>query len=248
MSFGEHVEELRRRLLWGLGTVALIFLVAWLVFPTELQGLFLRPHFSAVDALARHDPPIPVERRLALHSPLEEVFYTLKVATLAAMILGLPVFLYHMWSFVAAGLYRHERRVVLSYLPWSLALAFVGMAFGYFVLIPLVLEYLYSRPEPALFLQAYRLDYYFSLFLLLTVALALVFQLPLIMLGLEGSGLVGLDAFRRYRRHFILIAFVLGAVVTPPDPVSQILMATPSILLYEVGVLLLRLRRLRSAS
>lgn len=248
MSFGEHVEELRRRLLWGLGTVAVIFMVAWLVFPTELQGLFLQPHFRAVDALAHHDPPIPVERRLALHSPLEEVFYTLKVSTLAALILGLPVFLYHLWSFVAAGLYRHERRAILRYLPWSLALAFTGMAFGYFVLIPLVLEYLYARPMPELFLQAYRLDYYFSLFLLLTVALALVFQLPLIMMGLDGAGLVGLDTFRRYRRHFVLVAFVIGAVVTPPDPVSQILMAMPSIVLYEVGILSLRLRRLRAAS
>jgi sec-independent protein translocase protein TatC len=96
--------------------------------------------------------------------------------------------------------------------------------------------------NPDLMVQAYRLSDYFSIFMMFTIALALVFQLPLIMLGLGAAGLVDAATLSKYRRHFILGAFVVGAMVTPPDPFSQALMATPTILLYELGILLVRFK------
>jgi sec-independent protein translocase protein TatC len=119
------------------------------------------------------------------------------------------------------------------------------MSFGYLALIPLMLEYLYSMPDQAYFVQAYRLEYYFSLFLLLTVALAAIFQLPVLMMGLHAVGIGSVAVYSKYRRHFIVGAFIVAAVLTPPEPVSQVLMAVPTVLLFELGLLVLRVRERR---
>jgi sec-independent protein translocase protein TatC len=114
-----------------------------------------------------------------------------------------------------------------------------GIAFGYFFMVPMILEFLYAIPDPDLMVQAYRLQDYFSIFLMFTFALALIFQLPIVMLGVGSLGLVTPKFFRKYRRHFILVAFVVGAMLTPPEPFSQLLMATPTVLLYELGIILM---------
>lgn len=242
MSFAEHLDELRRRLMRSLLVVGGVFCLGWLVFPEQVEVFFLQPHFQAVERLAAHDPPVVFERRLLVQSPLEEIFYLVKASLLLALIVGFPFVLHQVWAFVAAGLYRHERRAVMRFVPWSIALALLGIAFGYFGLIPLMLEYLYSMPDQEYFAQAYRLEYYFSLFLLLTVALAAIFQLPVLMLGLHAAGIGEAKFYARYRRHFIVGAFVVAAVLTPPEPVSQVLMAAPTILLFEIGLLAVRAR------
>lgn len=246
MSFAEHLDELRRRLFRSVAFVGVVFCLGWLVFPQQVEVFFLRPHFQAVDRLAHHDPPVLFERRLAVQSPMEEIFYLVKASLLVAIVIGFPVVLHQLWAFVAAGLYPHERRAVMRFVPWSIALAFAGIAFGYLALIPLMLEYLYSMPDQDWFVQAYRLEYYFSIFLLLTVALAAIFQLPVIMLGLHAAGIGDAKFYSKYRRHFIVGAFVVAAILTPPEPVSQVLMALPAILLFEVGLLVLRVRERRA--
>lgn len=245
MSFAEHLEELRKRLFRSVAVVAVVFGLAWLVFPHQVEVFFMRPHFQAADRLALHDPPVVIERRLMVQSPLEEVFYLVKASLLVAVVVGFPFVLYQLWAFVAAGLYRHERRAVMRFVPWSIALGLAGMAFGYLGLIPLMLEYLYSMPDQNYFVQAYRLEYYFSLFLLLTVALAAIFQLPVLMLGLHTVGIGSVAMYSKYRRHFIVAAFIVAAVLTPPEPVSQVLMALPTVLLFEFGLLALRARERR---
>lgn len=240
MSFSEHLEELRRRLMRSVLVVAVLFGLGWFVFPAYLEAFFLKPHFWAVDRLAALDPPILFERRLMVLSALEQILYRAKVAILAALIVGFPYVLYQLWSFIASGLFKHERRAVMRFVPWSLVLAIVGMSFGYLVMVPFVLEYLYSVPDQAMFLQSYRLESYFSLFLLLTLSLAAIFQLPLIMLGLSAAGITNAAFYAKYRRHWIVLAFIFAGVVTPPEPVSQLLMAFPMLLLYEIGVLAIR--------
>ncbi len=236
MSFAEHLDELRRRLFRGLLVLALLFLVGWFGFPDQLEALFVRPHEQARAALENYDPPVEVGA-LVVHGPLEPIFYTIKVSLVAALLVGFPYLLYQLWSFVAAGLYKKEKRTVLSYLPWSIVAALAGILFGYLFFYPTILEHLYSaRGEQ--FEAGYRLQYYFSLFLMFTAALALIFQLPLLLMGLGSVGLVNAPFLRKYRRHFILAAFVLGAMLTPPEPFSQILMAAPTVLLFELGVLL----------
>jgi len=246
MSFAEHLEELRKRLFRSLLVVGVVFGLGWLAFPKQVEVFFMQPHLQAVDRLASHDPPVVIERRLMVQSPLEEVFYLVKASLLLAVVVGFPFVLYQLWAFVAAGLYKHEKRAVMRFVPWSIMLALTGMAFGYLGLIPLMLEYLYSMPDQSYFVQAYRLEYYFSLFLLLTVALAAIFQLPVLMLGLHTAGIGSVAMYSKYRRHFIVAAFVISAILTPPEPVSQVLMAFPTILLFEVGLTALRLRERRA--
>ena len=242
MSFGEHLEELRKRLFRSLLVVGGVFCLGWLAFPQQVEIFFMQPHLQAVDRLATHEPPVSIERRLMVQSPLEEIFYLVKASLLLAVVIGFPFVRYQVWAFIAAGLYAHERRAVMRFVPWSIALGLIGMAFGYLLMIPLMLEYLYSMPDQAYFVQAYRLEYYFSLFLLLTVALAAIFQLPVIMIGLHTVGIGSVAIYSKYRRHFIVAAFIVAAILTPPEPVSQVLMALPMILLFELGLLVLRMR------
>lgn len=253
MSFSEHLEELRKRLMRSVIVLAVLFGLGWFVFPAQLEAFFLQPHFWAVDRLAALDPPILFERRLMVLSAVEQILYRAKVALLAAMILGFPFVLHQVWSFIAVGLFKHERKAVMGFVPWSLLLAIAGMTFGYLVLVPSMLEYLYSIPDQTLYFQSYRLESYFSLFMLLTLALAAIFQLPLIMLGLSAAGLTSASFFRKYRRHWIVLAFIFAGVVTPsPDPLSQLLMAVPMLLLYEIGLLAIvlteRRKKRRAAS
>lgn len=247
MSFGDHLEELRKRVMWSAIVVFALFLIGWMGFGDQLKIFFIHPHLQAIDALAAQDPPMVVERRLQILSPLEDIFYTLKVSLLTASIFGLPFVLFQIWSFIAAGLLKKEKSAVMKFLPWSLIFAAIGIIFGYVFMIPTILQYLYAMPDQEFFNQGYRLSDYFSLFLMFTVALALIFQLPIMMSGLSAAGLASAKFFRKYRRHFILLAFVVGAMLTPPEPFSQILMAAPTVLLYELGIHLVALRERRQS-
>lgn len=247
MSFAEHLDELRRRLVRAAIVIGVVFALGWFVFPSQLEAFFMQPHLWAVDRIARFDPPVVMERRLAVLSPLELIFYRVKTSLLVAVIFGLPVLLWQLWAFVSAGLHAHEKRAVMRFVPWSLLLALAGMAFGYLAVIPLVLEYLYAMPDQGLFVQSYRLESYFSLFLLFTVALAAIFQMPLLMLGLHAAGIGSAAFYAKYRRHFIVFAFIFAGVVTPPDPFSQSLIAVPMLLLYELGILGMRFQARRKA-
>jgi sec-independent protein translocase protein TatC len=150
-----------------------------------------------------------------------------------------------MWRFIAAGLYLHERRVVGRTIPISLLLFVAGGVFGYFVMVPYGLYFLATAfpPEKLEFLP--RLSEYLSFLSLLTLALGLVFQLPLLMYVLVRIDLVEREAFRKYRRYFIVGAFIVAALLTPPDPFTQLLLAGPMIVLYEVGLLWTRFAQKR---
>ncbi|MAW62038.1 MAG: twin-arginine translocase subunit TatC [Planctomycetes bacterium] len=242
MTFGEHLDELRSRMFRALAVVGVVFFGGWIFFQDQLIWLFMRPHRSAVESLASADPPVQVPKQLAVLSPLEDLFFTLKASLLVAVVLGLPFLIFQIWAFVSAGLHLHERKAVRRYLPWSFLLSIGGLCFCYFVFFPLVLEFLYARLDQTAFVANYSLKYYFGLYLMFTFALVMVFQLPVLMSGLGAAGVVDAAFLRKYRRHFILIAFVLGAMLTPPEPFSQFLMAMPTVLLYELGVLLVAAR------
>jgi len=245
MSFGDHLDELRKRVMWSLLVLFALFIVGWMGFGDQLKLFFIHPHLQAIDALAQADPPIEIERRLQILSPLEDIFYTLKVSLLSASLVGFPFLLYQLWAFISSGLVKKEKLAVMRFLPWSVIFAMVGMVFGYVFMIPMILQYLYAMPDQAFFNQGYRLSDYFSLFLMFTFALAVIFQLPILMLGLSTAGICSAKFFRKYRRHFILVAFIVGALLTPPEPFSQVMMATPTILLYELGIRLVAIREKR---
>lgn len=238
MSFGGHLDELRKRLFKALGAIAFMFLGGWSFFADQLTWVFMQPHFRAVQGLLEADPPIEVNPRLTVLSPLEDLFFQLKASLMVSLLIGFPYLVWQIWCFVSVGLHDHERKPIRKFLPWALILAFGGIGFCYFIFFPTILEFLYGRLNADYFQEGYRLKDYFGLYLMFTFALALIFQLPMILAALGAAGVVTAKTLRKYRRHFILCAFVIGAMLTPPEPFSQFMMAVPTIVLFEFGVLL----------
>lgn len=166
----------------------------------------------------------------------EQFFSYLKVVMIFGLFLASPLVLYQMWRFVGAGLYKHEQRVFLTFVPFSFMLFLTGLLFGYFVLVPVGLSFLSSYGDPDLVSPMLNLSAYLSLFFTLTLVLGLIFQVPLLMFFLCRTGMVSPAFFAKYRRQAILIGVIMGAVLTPPDPYTQLMMAVPLIVLYEIGI------------
>ncbi len=171
----------------------------------------------------------------------EQFFTYMKIAFIAGIFFANPFILYHLWRFIGAGLYRHEQRIALLFVPFSAVLFVAGCLFGYFLLIPLGLSYLGSYGDPELVDTMLSIGSYLSLFLTLTLLLGLVFQVPLVMFFLARAGLVLPETFVRARRIQILGTFIVAAVLTPPDPFTQSMLAVPVILLYELGIIASRI-------
>ncbi len=247
MSFGAHLDELRKRLFKALGAIAFMFLGGWTFLADWLTRVFMQPHTRAVEGLKNADPPVEVNPKLIVLNPLEDLFFQLKASLMVSLLLGFPYLIWQIWGFVSVGLHEHERKPLKKFLPWSLVLALGGISFCYFIFFPTILEFLYGRLNTSFFEDGYRLKDYFGLYLMFTFALALIFQLPLILAGLGAAGVVDAKFLRKYRRHFILCAFIVGAVLTPPEPFSQFMMAVPTILLFEFGVLLVAFQDRRRA-
>lgn len=248
MSFGAHLDELRKRLFKALGAIAVMFLGGWSFLSDQLTWVFMQPHHRAVNGLLEADPPIEVNPKLIVLSPLEDLFFQLKASLMVSLLIGFPYLVWQIWCFVSVGLHEHERKPLRRMLPWALVMALGGMAFCYFIFFPTVLEFLYGRLNTSYFEDGYQLKAYFGLYLMFTFALALIFQLPLLLSGLGAAGVVTAATLRKYRRHFILGAFVVGAMLTPPEPFSQFMMAVPTVLLFEFGVLLVAFQDRRRAA
>jgi Tat protein translocase TatC len=233
MTIGEHLEELRRRLILGLVAVAVAFFACWF-YREELLAIAKRPHATAMARLGI----LGESAELKVFTYLEAFYCFFKICGIAALLLGGPVLLWQMWRFVSAGLYEKERRLVRRIFPFSVGLFAAGALFGFYVLIPTALIYL-AGIVPSSVGRSYRLTDYLTIVFFLTFALGLFFQLPLGMLVLSRVGLISAPAYRRQRKWFVLFAFVAAALATPgPDPVSQVLLAVPMVLLYELGILL----------
>lgn len=151
------------------------------------------------------------------------------------MLLASPVIFSQIWRFVAPGLYRHEKRVILPFSLLSAALFLGGAAFGYFVVFPPAFRFLmgyttsYLSPLPTV-------SEYFALCLRLLIAFGIIFEMPIFMVLLAKLGLVDVAFLRKQRRYAVIVAFIIGAILTPPDVASQLLMAGPLVILYEVSI------------
>ena len=263
MSLGEHLDELRTRLIRGVAAVAVAFVICW-AFQTPLIEFAKRPHYMAMDWL-QGDWVEEMEKRLEANPEAErtEYFLTndpedrrikgfnrdlqliktgegfmfrLKICLYLALIIGAPVLLWQMWGFIAAGLYDKEKRGIQLYFPISLVAFLVGTSFGYFVMVPYAIYFL-NQGSFEIGFPTFSADAYLKFFASLCLALGIVFQLPLVMTFLARAGVVEPAAMARVRGHFIVGAFVFSAVLTPPDPFTQAMMGIPVICLYEVGIL-----------
>ena len=231
LSLRDHLQELRRRLL--------ISVIALLV-GTVVAFAFWEP---AVEILKRPAQEINDGQgvKLIATQVTETLTTSFKLSMVGGAVLAFPVILYQIVRFIAPGLTGSERRTLLLFMPGAL-LAFVsGVAFGYFVLTPQALPFLLTFGE-GLVEPLVRISSLVDVMIRLLFWMGIVFETPLVMLLLAQLGIVNARAFSRFRRFWLVIAFVLAAVITPTfDPVNQILVAVPLLALYEVGVLLARL-------
>ncbi|MEW6071914.1 MAG: twin-arginine translocase subunit TatC [Planctomycetota bacterium] len=264
MTLGEHLAELRSRLIKGLLAVLVAFVAAW-CFRGDLGRVIARPYMQAMGMLetalvaqaeqllgAHPDWPRtryfesddPADKRLREFrkqmqaiGPGEMFLYPLKICLYFALFFGAPVLLWQMWQFVAAGLYPREKRAVRRYFPLSLVMFVGGVLFGYCFLVPYGIYFLNNEADLEVALPTITLEYYLSFLRTLCLALGVVFQLPLLMSFLGGAGLVQPATMAKYRGHFVIAAFVIAAVITPgADPISQLLVAVPLVVLYEIGI------------
>ena len=226
----EHLEELRRRLFWVLG--------AWAAC-AALAGYWAKDVFEvlmgpAVDAVRERGHTL-----IAIAPP--ELFFTyVKSALLAGFMVSLPITLYQLWAFVAPGLYPRERHFALPFVAATTLLFLAGCVFGYFVAFPFVFEYFLAL-EADYVTTSWTTKNIFGFMARLYIAFGVAFQLPVAMFFLSVAGIVTPATLARGRRYAFVAMFVVGAILTPPDVVSQILLAMPLMILYESGILISRL-------
>lgn len=275
MTLGEHLEELRTRLVRSAIALVVAFFGCW-VFHEQLGEIALRPLNRAVvwlnadlvelyeqkiakdPSLERSDfflSDLPTDHRLRTpilmpraDSAGSAFLFYMRVCLYFGFFLSGSYILWQMWQFVAAGLYTHERKLVYRYFPASVGLFFGGILFGYFVMVPYA-QYFLAQIGMEHFTFSPRVEEYFSFLKALSLALGIVFQLPIVMYALARLDLVEPSFYRKYRGHFIVLILVLAAVLTPPDPYTQLMMGLPMWLLYELGIVLAKLaqRQARSA-
>lgn len=225
-----HLIELRSRLLRAVGTMLVVFI-----------ALFLYPGASVIyDLLAAPMlASLPEGTRMIATGVITPFMVPVKVTMMAAFVVSLPVVLYQVWAFVAPGLYRHEQRLALPLIISSSLLFLAGMAFCYFVVFKTVFSFIASfAPEsitPAPDIEAY-LGFVMTMFL----AFGITFEVPVAVILLVRMRIVTIAQLQQSRGYVIVGAFIIAAVVTPPDVVSQFLLAVPLCILYEVGILLAR--------
>ncbi|GGA84833.1 Sec-independent protein translocase protein TatC [Brucella endophytica] len=237
----EHLIELRRRLIWAILAFFLAFILCFSL-AKHLFNLLVLPYQWAI-AWAGMDAS---KAELIYTAPQEFFFTQVKVAMFGGVVLAFPVIASQIYKFVAPGLYRHERAAFLPFLIASPVLFLMGGALVYFFFTPMVMWFFLAMQqtggngEVQISLLP-KVSEYLSLIMTLIFAFGLVFQLPVVTSLLARAGLVSAQALRDKRKYAIVIAFVVAAVLTPPDPASQIGLALPTILLYEISIWMARL-------
>jgi sec-independent protein translocase protein TatC len=227
----DHLEELRRRILWSL----LALVVGTVV------GFVLVTRFDALELLIRPVQPWLSGGRLKYFSPADPFMVALRLAVAVGVVLALPIVLGQFWAFVSPILLPDERRAVLSSVFLGVGLFLGGMALAYFGVLPLTLRF-FSTFEPESMRQNLTVGAFLGYTLKLVLGFGLAFETPVIMLVLGELGIVTSEMLVRVRRFAIVIIFVVGALLTPPDVFSQILMAGPLLVLYELSIFLVRRR------
>jgi sec-independent protein translocase protein TatC len=238
MSLLEHLEELRKRLLWSILALAVAFLPCW---------SFHEQIFRFLQAPLKKDFP---DLKLSFLGFTDPFILYFKVAALAALFVASPFVLYQIWAFVAPGLYRRERKLALPFVFFTTVFFLAGGAFGYYVAFPFAARFLLGIGEQ--FQAVITIEKYFGFLLTVLLGLGLMFELPIFILLLSLIGVVTPRFLLHYFRHAVVVIFIVAAIITPtPDVVNLCIMAVPAVGLYVLGIgaafLAQRFRRQRRA-
>ncbi len=224
--FVQHLMELRDRLVKAAIAVGIAMAVLALYpGPAALYDFLAQPLIAS----------LPEGGKLIATSVISPFLVPLKIMLMTAFLIALPVVLWQMWAFVAPGLYSHEKKLVLPLVVSSTVLFFIGVAFCYFFVFGQVFKFIQSFAPKSIAatpdIEAY-LDFVLSMFL----AFGLAFEVPIVVVVLARMGIVSIEKLKAFRSYFIVLAFVIAAIVTPPDVVSQLALAIPMCILYEIGI------------
>jgi len=228
-----HLVELRSRLIKTMIMITLLFVIFYL-FADNIYNFLVQPYANAVEG---------EEGRRLIFTALHETFFTyIRVALFAALFISLPFLLIQLWIFVAPGLYKNEKNVVVPYLLATPILFILGSALVYYLIMPLAIKFFLSFESiggnGALPIQLEaKVSEYLSLIMRLILAFGLCFQLPVALTLMARVGLVSSEGLKKNRKYVIVGIFAIAAILTPPDPISQIGLGIPILLLYELSII-----------
>ena len=228
-SFLSHLFELRDRVIKS-GLAIIVVFIGLVYWAPDIFHLFAQPLLKA----------LPVGGKMIVTDVTGSFFVPMKVTMLVAFIIALPLVMYQLWAFIAPGLYLHERKLIMPLVVSSYSLFIIGMAFAYFLVFPTVFKFMASYNAPLGAEMSTDIDNYLSFAMTTFLAFGITFEVPVVVVVLVRMGMVPLAKLKEIRPYVIVGAFVISAIVTPPDVLSQLLLAVPMTLLYELGLLVAR--------
>ncbi len=228
-NFFTHLVELRDRIIKASISVIVLFL-GMVYWAPDIFQLLARPLLDV----------LPKGAHMIVTDVTGSFFVPIKVTLMAAFVLALPVVIYQVWAFVAPGLYQHEKKLVIPLVVSTYTLFLIGMAFAYLLVFPTVFSFMVSYNEPLGADMSTDIDKYLSFAMTTFIAFGFTFEVPVVVVVLVRLGMVKLAKLKEIRPYITVGAFVVAAVVTPPDVLSQLLLAIPLCVLYELGLLIAR--------
>jgi len=227
-TFLSHLFELRDRLVRSLVALGLVFLPTFF-FAADLYDLLAMPMMRT----------LPEGSKMIATGVITPFFIPMKIALMVSFLVALPYILYQAWAFVAPGLYAHEKRLVVPLIVSSTLLFFLGMLFCYFIVFQTVFSFI-AQFAPKSITVAPDIEAYFNFVLGMFMAFGITFETPVVVVVLVMTGMISVEKLKEIRSFVIVGAFVVAAIVTPPDVVSQLMLAIPLCVLYEVGIFFAR--------
>ena len=229
-TFISHLVELRDRIIRA-GIAVIVVFVGLVYWAPDIFRLLARPLMQN----------LPRDGKMIVTDVTGSFFVPMKVTMLVAFVIALPFVLYQIWAFVAPGLYQHEKKLVVPLVASSYTLFLCGMAFAYFVVFPTIFRVMAHYNAPLGAEMTTDIDNYLSFVLTMFIAFGVTFEVPIIVVLLVRMGVVTVKKLKQVRPYVIVGAFIVAAVVTPPDVFSQLILALPLIILYELGIIAARI-------
>lgn len=224
MSMVEHLSELRIRLVWILVSFVFAMIIG----------------FLAAEPVVEHIKHDPVAANVSWHvfGLSDALRIYMQVAFIIALVITLPLILYHLWRFVSPGLLEEEKKAIATYIPFSCLLLIIGLLFGYYFLFPMIIGFMSNFSTLLGAQETYGLTQYFQFLFNLILPISLLFELPIIILFLTSIRLVNPPLLIKFRKYAILLSVIVAAAITPPDFISNIVVTIPILILYELSIVL----------